>query len=106
MARSARSVPIRPRVVIRRTAARTLRRASESDCRDKQEFCMNSIRSIIILLTGAPFLFGANKEMVELQRDVAMLQDQVRTLQRALDEKTSILQTLLQQSLDQANKSN
>src|SRR3984893_8969184 len=67
---------------------------------------MHSIRSIVILVLGAPFLFGANKEMVELQRDVAMLQDQVRTLQRALDEKTSILQTLLQQTLDQTNKSN
>jgi tol-pal system protein YbgF len=67
---------------------------------------MNSIRSIVILLIGAPFLFGASKEMQELQRDLAMLQDQVRTLQRAIDEKTSILQTLLQQTLDQANKSN
>jgi tol-pal system protein YbgF len=67
---------------------------------------MHSIRSIVVLLIGAPFLFGASKEIVELQRDVAMLQDQVRTLQRALDEKTSILQTLLQQTLDQTNKSN
>jgi tol-pal system protein YbgF len=67
---------------------------------------MKWIRSIMVLVMGAPFLCGASKEMVELQRDVAMLQDQVRTLQRALDEKTSILQTLLQQTLDQTNKSN
>ena len=67
---------------------------------------MNSIRIIAVLFIGAPFLFGVSKEMQELQRDVAMLQDQVRTLQRAIDEKTSIMQTLLQQTLDQANKSN
>jgi len=52
------------------------------------------------------FSFGASKEIVELQRDVDLLQDQVRTLQRALDEKTAALQTLVQQTLDSANKSN
>jgi len=49
---------------------------------------------------------GASKEIVELQRDVALLQDQLRTLQRSLDEKTAALQTLVQQTLDSVNKSN
>jgi tol-pal system protein YbgF len=47
--------------------------------------------------------FGANKEMVELQRDVATLQDQVRTLQTSQTEKLTSISVLLQQTLDAAN---
>src|SRR6185369_12970300 len=47
--------------------------------------------------------FGANKEMVELQRDVATLQDQVRSLQTSQTEKLTAMQVLLQQTLDAAN---
>ena len=55
----------------------------------------------------SPFAcFGASKEIVELQRDVALLQDQLRTLQRSLDEKTAALQALVQQTLDSVNRSN
>jgi tol-pal system protein YbgF len=61
----------------------------------------------------APVLFicpslalAASKEMVELQRDVALLQEQVRTLQRSQDEKFGAIQTLLQQALDAANHAN
>ena len=46
--------------------------------------------------------FGANKEMVELQRDVATLQDQVRALTASQTEKLSAIQTLLQQTLDES----
>jgi len=49
---------------------------------------------------------GASKEIVELQRDVALLQEQVRTLQRSQDEKLSAIQVLVQQALDAANKAN
>jgi len=48
--------------------------------------------------------FAASKEIVELQRDLALLQEQVRTLQRAQDEKFSAIQVLVQQALDSANK--
>ena len=48
--------------------------------------------------------FAASKEIVELQRDLALLQEQVRTLQRSQDEKFSAIQTLVQQALDSANK--
>ena len=34
------------------------------------------------------FAFGASKDMMELQRDVAMLQDQVRNLQSTLDKRS------------------
>jgi TolA-binding protein len=50
--------------------------------------------------------FGANREMQELQRDVAQLQDQVRQLQSGFDVKLAAVQTLVQQAVDAANKAN
>jgi tol-pal system protein YbgF len=52
------------------------------------------------------FVFGANKDIVELSRDVATLQDQVRTLQSSNDQKLAALTVLLQQTLDAANGAN
>jgi TolA-binding protein len=56
------------------------------------------------LSVSAPFTFAASKEIVELQRDVAILQDQVRQVQRTLDEKLSQLTLLMQQTQDNASK--
>ncbi|MEX2262826.1 MAG: outer membrane protein assembly factor BamD [Bryobacteraceae bacterium] len=50
--------------------------------------------------------FAQKKEVQELQRDVALLQDQVRTMQRSIDEKMGAMMVLLQQTLDSSNKSN
>ncbi len=62
-------------------------------------------RSLLPALLICPSLtFAASKEIIELQRDLAQLQDQVRTLQRAQDEKFAALQVLVQQALDSANK--
>jgi TolA-binding protein len=55
---------------------------------------------------GATLSFGASKETVELQRDVAILQDQVRQVQRTLDEKLAQLTLLMQQTQDSAAKAN
>src|SRR6266481_2275653 len=49
---------------------------------------------------------GASKEIMELQRDVATLQDMVKAMQRSQDEKLSALQVLVQQSLNAANDAN
>jgi tol-pal system protein YbgF len=49
---------------------------------------------------------AASKEIIELQRDVAQLQDQVRDLQRSFDERFTALQILVQQTLDASNRSN
>jgi tol-pal system protein YbgF len=70
-----------------------------------------SLSRTTLLLTAvsmalAPFAFGASKEIQELQRDVALLQDQVRTLQRAQDEKFAAMQALVQQTLDSVNRTN
>lgn len=60
---------------------------------------------VLILFTGLA-AYGQKKEMVELQRDVALLQDQMRTLQRSQDEKLAQLTLLIQQALEASNKAN
>lgn len=62
------------------------------------------MRVILTLLLVPALSFGANKETVELQRDVALLQDNVRTLQRTVDEKFTTMNVLLQQSVDNINR--
>lgn len=60
---------------------------------------------LALFAISAP-VFGASKEMVQLQRDVSLLQDDVRSLQRTVDEKLAMLNTLIQQTLDNVNKAN
>jgi len=67
---------------------------------------MRFSRVLIVLFAASPFAFGASKEIMELQRDVALLQDQVRTLQSSLDQKVAAIQTLTQQTLDSVNRTN
>src|SRR6476659_3430162 len=57
--------------------------------------------SSLLLPTGS---FAANKEMQELQRDVALLQEDVRQLQRTLDKGLATQQTMIQQTLDTSNR--
>jgi TolA-binding protein len=58
----------------------------------------------ILLIPAAGF--AASREQQEMQRDIAQLQDQVRTLQSGFDQKMAALQTLVQQALDAGNKAN
>ena len=67
---------------------------------------MSFSRVVIVFFALSPFTFGASKEIMELQRDVALLQDQVRTLQSSLDQKVAAIQTLTQQTLDSVNRTN
>src|SRR5271170_1415497 len=67
---------------------------------------MTLSRVAIVFFALSPFAFGASKEIMELQRDVAILQDQVRNLQSTLDQKVAAIQTLTQQTLDSANRTN
>jgi tol-pal system protein YbgF len=46
-----------------------------------------------------------SKEIVELQRDVATLQDQLRSLTASQTEKLAAIQTLIQQTLDESKNS-
>lgn len=63
---------------------------------------MKAIGITCVFLAAMPLSYGANKEMIELQRDVAQLQDQVRNLQKTLDQLT----VLAQQALDAGNRNN
>jgi tol-pal system protein YbgF len=47
---------------------------------------------------------GVAKEIVQLQRDVALLQQQVRDLQASVDKNNAVLKTLVEQSLDAVNR--
>src|SRR5271155_2054833 len=67
---------------------------------------MSLSRVAIVFFALSPFAFGASKEIMELQRDVALLQDQVRNLQSALDQKVAAVLTLTQQTLDSVNRTN
>ena len=51
-------------------------------------------------------VLAQKKEVQEMQRDVLLMQDQVRTLQRTVDEKMAALTVLVQQSLDASTKAN
>jgi TolA-binding protein len=67
---------------------------------------MKSIKPVILALTLLPAAsFGANKETIQIMRDVGLLQEDVRTLQRSLDEKMAALRTLVEQTLAAASKS-
>jgi len=63
-------------------------------------------RFALLGLLLVPSIFGQKKEILEMQRDILQMQDQLRSLQRSQDEKLAALQVLLQQTLDAANKAN
>src|ERR1700693_447510 len=67
---------------------------------------MSLSRTFILFVALAPLTFGASKEIVELQRDVAMLQDQVQKMQAALHDKLTSMQTVVQQTWDSVNNTN
>jgi tol-pal system protein YbgF len=63
-------------------------------------------RIVLVFLAAAPLSFGASKEIQELQRDVSILQDQLRTMQKEFGEKLVTMQTLVQTTLDSVNRTN
>ncbi len=67
---------------------------------------MSLSRTFLVLIALAPFSFGANKDIQELQRDVAMLQEQIRNMQGGFNERSATMLTLLQQTLDAVNRTN
>jgi len=67
---------------------------------------MRLSRIVLVFLLASPFAFGASKEIQELQRDVAMLQDQVRTMQKDFGDRLVTMQTLVQTTLDSVNRTN
>jgi tol-pal system protein YbgF len=49
---------------------------------------------------------AASREIQELQRDVGLLQEQVKNLQSSQDQKLAAIQAMVQQAIDNANKAN
>lgn len=62
---------------------------------------------VVCLLVAAPVLApGANKEIQDLQRDVAILQQAIKDLQKSQDDKLSALLELSRQAIESANRAN
>lgn len=60
----------------------------------------------MVLLTLPTLLPAANKEHEAMMRDLALLQDQLRVMQKSLDERMAALMAVVQQSVNSADKSN
>jgi TolA-binding protein len=59
---------------------------------------------VLILLAMPGLTFAASKEIQELQRDVALLQDQVKQLQQSQDKQLAAITALVQQAIDSAGR--
>jgi len=67
---------------------------------------MSFRRTALALVAFTPFAFGANKDIQELQRDVAILQDQITKMQKDFGDRLVTMQTLVQQTLESVNHTN
>lgn len=64
------------------------------------------VRIAFLSVLAVGLSFAQSREIRELQRDVALLGDQVRQMQRSLDENLAALRVLVQQALDGVSKVN
>ncbi len=67
---------------------------------------MRAVRFVALAVFVSTFSFGASKETIELQRDVALLQDKVDAMQRDLDTKLGELTAQMQQISDSSARAN
>jgi tol-pal system protein YbgF len=58
----------------------------------------------VALCAGMTPAWGVNKDMVQLQTQVQDLQDRIALMQKSFDERMGVLQHLIEQSTDRANK--
>ena len=61
---------------------------------------------VLVMLVAPGLAFAADKAIQELQRDVALLQEQVKQLQQSQDKQLAGLTVLVQQAVDAAQKAN
>jgi tol-pal system protein YbgF len=59
---------------------------------------------LALLPAAVPSAWGVNKDMVQLQTQVQDLQDRIAHMQQSFDERMGVLQHLIEQSTDRANK--
>lgn len=67
------------------------------------KFCLIALP---ILLAAPLSSFAQRKEYVQLQRDIALLQDQLRSLERSMNQNKDQITLLIQQVMDSVNKTN
>ncbi|MDX2269720.1 MAG: tetratricopeptide repeat protein [Bryobacter sp.] len=67
---------------------------------------MRSLLTAALLLSVPAASFAQKKEVQELIRDFALLQNDVRTMKSSMDEKFAALNVLVKEALDNATKSN
>ncbi len=67
---------------------------------------MKLVRFLCILAVAVPMCSAASKEIVELQRDVSNLSDQLRSLQQAVNQMQGTMQTQFQNMMDMFNRQN
>ena len=65
-----------------------------------------SHRFLLVFALLAWPAFPVAKEILQLQRDIGLLQDQLRTVQRSVDERFAVMQQLLNQNLEAASRLN
>jgi TolA-binding protein len=67
---------------------------------------MRTIALIVFTSLAAAPLLAQKDKILEISRDVALLQNEVRSMKSAMDEKFAGLNVLVQQALDNAQKTN
>ncbi|GEM_PF-667126 len=61
---------------------------------------------VFLLATPLAALAGTKEEIIRLQSDILQLQEQIRLIQKGMDENSGVLKSLLEQLNDQIAKSN
>jgi tol-pal system protein YbgF len=61
--------------------------------------------AVVLVLAGAP-AYAQKKEIIQLQRDMAILQEIVRQVERQSGERMAVLENLINQNLEATNKLN
>ena len=65
---------------------------------------ISALAGLCLALSWPQAAQAQKRETIQLQRDVQVLQEQVRELQRSHDERNAVLKTLLEQTLDAVNR--
>jgi tol-pal system protein YbgF len=64
------------------------------------------MKGLVLIALALPAAFAQKKEIQELQREMGLVSEQVRSIERTQNERLTAIQVLIQQTLDAANKAN
>src|ERR1700732_923239 len=81
---------------------------SKIDRRNLPPMTLRRFSAVLALLStlwlAATPVWGANKEMIQLQTQVQQLQEQMTAMQRSFDERMGVMKNLVEQDTDAVNK--